>query len=110
MRTSVNILPFLAVCLTCIVLSGGMTLKRAGELRCQCIKTERRPIPLKQILNFEIIPKGPHCKHLEVIATVKTGKETSQDICLDTTAPWVKRIIDRTLDSSKTSKPTASNK
>ncbi|XP_056407859.1 interleukin-8-like [Hyla sarda] len=106
MRTSMNILPFLAVCLTFIVLSEGMSLKRAGELRCQCVKLERTPIPLKQILNFEIIPKGPHCKNLEVIATVKTGKETSQDVCLDPTAPWVKRIIDRILNSAKTSAST----
>ncbi|KAG9465241.1 hypothetical protein GDO78_018625 [Eleutherodactylus coqui] len=65
--TSVNILPFLAVCLSCIVLSEGMTIKRVGELRCQCVKTEHTHIPLRQILNFEIIPKGPHCKNLEVM-------------------------------------------
>ncbi|XP_069832855.1 permeability factor 2-like [Dendropsophus ebraccatus] len=106
MRTKMNILPFLAVCLTFIVLSEGMTIKRAGELRCQCVKLERSVIPIKQILNFEIIPKGAHCKNLEVIATVKTGKETSQEICLHPAAPWVKRIIDRILDSSKTSSST----
>lgn len=105
-----NILPLLAVCLTFAVLSEGMTLQRAGELRCQCVKKERTPIPLRQILNFEMIPKGPHCKHLEIIATVKTGKETSQDVCLDPTAPWVKRIIDRILDSSKTPEASASTK
>ncbi|KAM3937299.1 interleukin-8-like isoform 2-T2 [Leptodactylus fuscus] len=99
MRTSVNILSFLAICLTYFVLSEGMALKKTGELRCQCVQKERTVIPAKQILNFEIIPKGPNCRHLEVIVTVKTGKETSQDICVDPTAPWVKRIIDRFLDS-----------
>ncbi|KAM4049755.1 interleukin-8-like [Anomaloglossus baeobatrachus] len=99
-----NILPFLAVCLTYLVLSEGRAIEIAGELRCQCVKTESKPIPLRQILNFAIIPKGAHCRNLEVIATVKTGKETSQEICLEPTAPWVKRIIDKTLDSSKKTK------
>ncbi|XP_044133435.1 alveolar macrophage chemotactic factor-like [Bufo gargarizans] len=102
MRASMNVLCFLTVCLTYIALSEGMALKRAGELRCQCVKLESTEIPRRQILNFEIILKGPHCKNLEVIATVKTGKSTSQEICLDPTAPWVKRRIDRILDSSKT--------
>ncbi|CAN2388993.1 Intercrine alpha family (small cytokine C-X-C) (chemokine CXC), partial [Pristimantis euphronides] len=98
-RPSRTILPILAVCLAYIVASEGMTIKMTGELRCQCVKTESRRIPIKQILNIEIIPKGPYCKHLEVIATVKTGKETSQAICLDPTAPWVKKFIDRFLNS-----------
>ncbi|KAG8593385.1 hypothetical protein GDO81_000810 [Engystomops pustulosus] len=106
MKTIMTTLSLLAVCLTYISLSEGMPLKRVGELRCQCVKTERAVIPLKQILNFEIIRKGPHCKHLEVIALIKTRKETSQEVCLDPTAPWVKKIIDRVLDSSKTSAST----
>ncbi|XP_073447062.1 permeability factor 2-like [Dendrobates tinctorius] len=104
MRTSVTIL-FLAVCLTYLVLSEGRSIRTTRELRCQCLKTVRTPIPSKQILDFKIILKGAHCKNLEVIATIKTGKETSQEVCLDPTAAWVKRRIDREFDSSKTNQP-----
>ncbi|XP_073511344.1 interleukin-8-like [Phyllobates terribilis] len=103
MRTSMTIL-FLAVCLTYLVLSEGMSIRRARALRCRCLdkNTVSTPIPQRQILDFKIISKGAHCKNLEVIATVKTSKETSQEVCLDPTAEWVKRRILRELDSSKT--------
>ncbi|XP_063797195.1 interleukin-8-like [Pseudophryne corroboree] len=98
MQSRVHILPFLAVCLTFIALSEEMTLTRARELRCQCVKTESRPISHRHFLNIELIPKGPHCKHLEVIGTLKNG----QEICLEPTAPWVKKLIDKYLTEPKT--------
>ncbi|XP_072261437.1 interleukin-8-like [Pyxicephalus adspersus] len=98
MKATMTILAVLAVCLMCITFSEGKTLVSAQELRCQCVKTESKPISARHFLNLEVIPKGPHCKNVEVIATMKKGLM----VCLEPTAPWVKRIIDRFLDSAKT--------
>ncbi|XP_018421488.1 PREDICTED: interleukin-8-like [Nanorana parkeri] len=73
----------------------GRTLISAQELRCQCVKTESKPISHRHFLNLEVIPKGPHCKHVEVIATMKRGLQ----VCLEPTAPWVIRIIERFLNT-----------
>nr|XP_056713749.1 interleukin-8-like [Euleptes europaea] len=63
----------------------GMT----GELRCQCINTHSKFIPPRNIQDVKLTQSGPHCKNVEVIATLKDGRE----VCLDPTAPWVKTII-----------------
>ncbi|XP_035409910.1 interleukin-8-like [Cygnus atratus] len=68
----------------------------AAELRCHCIRNVRRLMLPKHLANVEIIPKGPHCKAVEIIATLKNG----QQICLDPQAKWVKMIINRILHSS----------
>uniref|UniRef100_A0A8B9ZMH7 C-X-C motif chemokine n=1 Tax=Anas zonorhyncha TaxID=75864 RepID=A0A8B9ZMH7_9AVES len=65
----------------------------AAELRCHCIRNVRRLMLPKHLANVEIIPKGPHCKAVEIIATLKN----SQQICLDPQAKWVKMIINRIL-------------
>ncbi|KAM4808835.1 interleukin-8-like [Rhinophrynus dorsalis] len=98
METKQNILSLLALCLLCAAMSEGATLARIQELRCLCIKTETTFIHPKHFQNVELIPKGPNCKNVEVIVTLKNG----QEVCLEPTAPWVKRIIDRIIDSSKT--------
>ncbi|KAJ7313433.1 hypothetical protein JRQ81_004801 [Phrynocephalus forsythii] len=71
-----------------------------GELRCQCIDVITKMIPLKHIANVELIPEGPYCAISEVIATMTNGKR----VCLDTTARWVKMIIERILQQ-KSSTP-----
>ncbi|XP_075006592.1 interleukin-8-like [Calonectris borealis] len=65
----------------------------AAELRCHCIQTVTRLMLPKHLANVEIIPKGPHCNAVEIIATLKN----SQQICLDPQAKWVKMIINRIL-------------
>ncbi|XP_065261388.1 growth-regulated alpha protein-like isoform X2 [Emys orbicularis] len=70
----------------------------AGELRCQCLQTETAVIHPKRIANVELIPEGPHCGVPEVIATTKNGKK----FCLEPTAPWVKMIINKILNSQST--------
>ncbi|XP_066576454.1 interleukin-8 [Amia ocellicauda] len=88
----------LILCLAFATLSEGMSGKSLGtELRCQCIKTESRFIPPKMIGNVELFPSGPHCKDVEVIATLKTG----QKICLNPTSPWVKIMIDAIMQNKK---------
>uniref|UniRef100_A0A674IHB6 C-X-C motif chemokine n=1 Tax=Terrapene triunguis TaxID=2587831 RepID=A0A674IHB6_9SAUR len=64
-----------------------------GELRCHCLQTVSGLISPKHLVHVEIIPKGPQCGTVEVIATLKT----SQQICLDPEAKWVKMIINRIL-------------
>ncbi|XP_075045648.1 interleukin-8-like [Mixophyes fleayi] len=98
MTTRMHIFPILAVCLTFIALSEEMTLIRAREIRCQCVKTESKPISSRHFLNIELIPNGPHCKQVEIIATLKNG----QQVCLEPTAPWVKKNIDKYLAVPKT--------
>ncbi|XP_077332547.1 interleukin-8-like [Lithobates pipiens] len=98
MKATLCILAVLAVFLTSFTFSEGKTLVSAQELRCQCIKTESKQISGKHFLNLEVIPKGPHCKHVEVIATMKSGLQ----VCLEPSAPWVKKIIDKFLDTAKT--------
>ncbi|NWY72350.1 IL8 protein, partial [Erithacus rubecula] len=68
--------------------------RSAIELRCQCINTHSKIINPKLILNVNLTPSGPHCKNVEVIATLRNGRE----VCLEPTAPWVKRIIKAILD------------
>ncbi|XP_044873291.1 alveolar macrophage chemotactic factor-like [Mauremys mutica] len=67
-----------------------------GELRCQCLQTVPGLVSPKLLVHVEIIPKGPQCSTMEVIATLKR----SQQICLDPQAKWVKMIINRILRSS----------
>ncbi|NXD16115.1 IL8 protein, partial [Nothocercus nigrocapillus] len=72
-----------------------IALARSGiELRCLCIGTHSSFIHPKFIQNVRLIQSGPHCPNVEVIATLKDGKE----LCLEPTAPWVKLIIKAILD------------
>uniref|UniRef100_A0A8D0DWA2 C-X-C motif chemokine n=1 Tax=Salvator merianae TaxID=96440 RepID=A0A8D0DWA2_SALMN len=66
----------------------------AVELRCQCIQHVSQVLPLKHIDSVTYYRPGPHCKAVEVIATMKSGLEH----CLDPSAPWVKRMVKRILE------------
>nr|XP_033817832.1 interleukin-8-like isoform X2 [Geotrypetes seraphini] len=66
------------------------------ELRCQCIKTESSFIHPKNIEIVELYPSGAQCANMEVIATLKDGHR----VCLDPSAPWVQKIINKILGSS----------
>ncbi|KFP43896.1 Interleukin-8 [Chlamydotis macqueenii] len=68
--------------------------RSAMELRCQCVGTHSKFIHPKFIQNVNLTPSGPHCKNVEVIATLTDGRE----VCLEPTAPWVKLIIKAILD------------
>ncbi|KAI1238735.1 hypothetical protein IHE44_0013476, partial [Lamprotornis superbus] len=88
----------LALFLISAAVSQGRTLARMGtELRCQCIATHSKFIPPKTIQDVKLTQSGPHCKNVEVIATLKDGKE----VCLEPTAPWVQRIIKAILARSR---------
>ncbi|XP_067885137.1 interleukin-8-like [Heterodontus francisci] len=86
------------ITLTILVLSGFLTDALAiGQvktgLRCKCIKTTSDFIAPKYMKNVEIIPHGPHCHQVEIIATLKRGVKT----CLNPDVHWVKKIIKKIL-------------
>uniref|UniRef100_A0A670ZJE2 Chemokine interleukin-8-like domain-containing protein n=1 Tax=Pseudonaja textilis TaxID=8673 RepID=A0A670ZJE2_PSETE len=63
----------------------------ARELRCHCVKVFSHGISIGSIASVDFIPEGPHCIRPEVILTRKDGKQ----FCLNTTMPWVQRVIQR---------------
>uniref|UniRef100_A0AAR2KXF6 Chemokine interleukin-8-like domain-containing protein n=1 Tax=Pygocentrus nattereri TaxID=42514 RepID=A0AAR2KXF6_PYGNA len=77
------------------VVRTSMDPHRAGmgppDLECRCKTFESKRIG-RLIESVELFPPNPHCKETEIIATLKnTGKE----ICLDATAPWVMKVIEK---------------
>lgn len=66
----------------------------AIELRCVCLAVTSRINP-KMIANLEVIPAGPQCPKVEVVAKLKNQNE----VCLDPEAPLIKKIIQKILDS-----------
>ncbi|XP_054967410.1 C-X-C motif chemokine 5 isoform X1 [Pan paniscus] len=64
------------------------------ELRCVCLQTTQGVHP-KMISNLQVFAIGPQCSKVEVIASLKNGKE----ICLDPEAPFLKKVIQKILDS-----------
>ncbi|XP_031197955.1 platelet basic protein [Mastomys coucha] len=63
------------------------------ELRCRCTNTASG-IPLNSISFVNVFRPGVHCAKVEVIATMKTGEK----ICLDPTAPAIKKIVMKVLE------------
>ncbi|XP_013923449.1 PREDICTED: interleukin-8-like [Thamnophis sirtalis] len=86
---------FLALLLVSATLTEGASLSRVGlELRCQCIETYSNPSLRGHIASVNLIKSGPHCSSIQVIATLKDGRQ----VCLDPTALWVKRVITNLLE------------
>uniref|UniRef100_L7N166 Chemokine interleukin-8-like domain-containing protein n=1 Tax=Myotis lucifugus TaxID=59463 RepID=L7N166_MYOLU len=70
--------------------------KRHAELRCMCITTTSGIHP-RNFQNLKLFRAGPHCSNVEVIATLKNGKE----ICLDPNAPVIKKIVQKILEGGE---------
>uniref|UniRef100_A0A8C6RP88 C-X-C motif chemokine ligand 5 n=1 Tax=Nannospalax galili TaxID=1026970 RepID=A0A8C6RP88_NANGA len=64
------------------------------ELRCICMTITPKVSPT-MITNLEVIARGQQCPNVQVIASLKNGKE----VCLDPDAPLIKKIIKKMLDS-----------
>ncbi|KAM9381621.1 interleukin-8-like [Phaethornis superciliosus] len=90
--------------ITAVATKGQALPGSALELRCQCLSTHSRFIHPKFIRNVNLTPSGPHCKNVEVIATLADGRE----VCLDPAAPWVKLIIKAILDKANAKLETVS--
>ncbi|NWI03927.1 IL8 protein, partial [Tichodroma muraria] len=57
--------------------------------QCQCISTHSKFIPPKTIQDVRLSQRGPHCKNVEIIATLQDGRE----VCLEPTAPWIRLTV-----------------
>ncbi|XP_076999293.1 alveolar macrophage chemotactic factor-like [Tamandua tetradactyla] len=74
--------------------SAGPVAAMVRELRCVCL-TITPGIHPKMISALQVIAAGPQCPKVEVLATLKNGRE----VCLDPQAPLIKKTIQRILDS-----------
>ncbi|XP_059500673.1 interleukin-8-like [Stegostoma tigrinum] len=91
-------LTVLTIFVVYLVSTQAASLRHAGvSLRCQCIKTNSKFIHPKHMENIEIIPSGPHCPTVEIIATLKSRSQ----VCLDPNSVWVKKIIDMMTNATK---------
>ncbi|XP_026535589.1 interleukin-8-like [Notechis scutatus] len=92
------VVAFLALLLVSATLTKGASVARVGlELRCQCIETYSNPNLRGHIASVNLINSGPHCSNIQVIATLKDGRQ----VCLDPTALWVKKVITKLLEKAK---------
>ncbi|KAM6161257.1 alveolar macrophage chemotactic factor-like isoform 2-T2 [Erethizon dorsatum] len=65
------------------------------ELRCVCLTITPGVHP-KMIASLQVTASGPQCPRVEVVASLKNGKQ----ICLDPEAPLIKKIVQKMLDSA----------
>nr|XP_009510467.1 PREDICTED: LOW QUALITY PROTEIN: interleukin-8-like [Phalacrocorax carbo] len=85
--------------------SEGKALAKAEDesFRSLCISTHSEFIPPKATQNVRLSQRGPRCKNVEIIATLKGGRQV---VCLEPTAPWVrltvKAILARARDNIET--------
>ncbi|XP_060044602.1 alveolar macrophage chemotactic factor [Erinaceus europaeus] len=75
--------------------SAGPVVFIARELRCVCLTTTPGIHP-RMITNLQVIAAGPQCDKVEVLATVKNHKKP---VCLDPEAPFIKKVVQKILDS-----------
>lgn len=62
--------------------------------RCRCVNHTSQFIHPKRMSDLELIPSGPNCSHVEIIATLKIGRK----VCLNPEAPWVILMIQKILE------------
>ncbi|XP_034159172.2 interleukin-8-like [Pangasianodon hypophthalmus] len=77
--------------LACALLS--MTEGLLIQPRCRCTETVPREISDHRIVKMERFQPGPHCKYIEIIATVKFRKEIT--LCLNPNDKWVQNALRR---------------
>ncbi|NXN58275.1 IL8 protein, partial [Rynchops niger] len=71
--------------------STSRTLAKTEEkgFQCLCRSTHSKFIPPKAIQNVTLSQRGPRCKNVEIIATLKGGRQ----VCLQPTAPCVQLTL-----------------
>ncbi|NXO97625.1 IL8 protein, partial [Certhia brachydactyla] len=69
----------------------GKALEKTEQrsFQCQCISTHSKFIPPKTIQDVRLSQSGPHCKNVEIIATLKDGSE----VCVEPTASWIRLTV-----------------
>ncbi|NWR94747.1 IL8 protein, partial [Furnarius figulus] len=81
----------LVLCLVSMAGSEGKALEKTEEKgsQCQCISTHSKFIPPKMVQDVRLSQRRPHCKNVEIIATLADGRE----VCLEPTALWVRLTV-----------------
>ncbi|KAL2780406.1 C-X-C motif chemokine 6 precursor [Daubentonia madagascariensis] len=74
--------------------SAGPVAAVVRELRCICLNPSPGVHP-RNIIGLQVLAAGPQCSKVEVVASLKDGKE----VCLDPEAPLIKKIIQKYLKS-----------
>ncbi|NXY62022.1 IL8 protein, partial [Callaeas wilsoni] len=71
--------------------STGKALEKTDQRgsQCQCMNTHSKFIPPKTIQDVTLSQRGRHCKNVEIIATLKDGRE----VCVEPTAPWIRLTV-----------------
>ncbi|NXL06322.1 IL8 protein, partial [Mesembrinibis cayennensis] len=72
--------------ITCFCSTGKVLAKTEEKgFPCLCISTQSKFIPPKAIQNVRLSQRGPRCKTVAIITTLKGGRQ----VCLEAAAPWV---------------------
>ncbi|KAM8900247.1 interleukin-8-like isoform 2-T2 [Spinachia spinachia] len=83
-------LSILLVCGTLLVLTDGMPpIGRVYNSHCRCLQVESRIIPPESLRSIKLVPEGPHCPDIEVIAGLASGEK----VCLNPRSAWVKKLV-----------------
>ncbi|XP_069028301.1 interleukin-8-like [Embiotoca jacksoni] len=92
---------------TLLVLIHGMPpISRDYNTHCRCLQVESRIIPPDSLRSIKLVPTGPHCPEIEVIAGLASGEK----VCLNPRSSWVKKLIHFVLEKQLNHQGGALNK
>ncbi|XP_037334734.1 C-X-C motif chemokine 19 [Pungitius pungitius] len=72
-----------------IIVDGMPPISRDYNTRCRCLQLESRVIPPHDLRSIKLVPEGPHCPSIEVIAGLANGEK----VCLNPRSAWVKKLV-----------------
>ncbi|XP_034413075.1 C-X-C motif chemokine 19 [Cyclopterus lumpus] len=72
-----------------MAVTGMPPISRDYNTHCRCLQVESRIIPPDNLRSIKLVPEGPHCPVIEVIAGLSNGEK----VCLNPGASWVKKLI-----------------
>ncbi|XP_008321835.1 C-X-C motif chemokine 19 [Cynoglossus semilaevis] len=83
------------ICLNLLFFTNGIVpISRDFNTHCRCLQVESRIIPPDTLRSIELVPEGPHCPDIEVIAGLVNGKK----VCLNPQSTWVKKLVHFLMD------------
>ncbi|XP_022619898.1 interleukin-8-like [Seriola dumerili] len=80
------VLVFLALS---VDINGMPPISRDFNTHCRCLQVESRIIPPDNLRSIKLLPEGPHCSDIEVIAGLASGEK----VCLNPRSSWVRKLI-----------------
>ncbi|XP_043917881.1 C-X-C motif chemokine 13-like [Protopterus annectens] len=87
MKLTVTVFP-LSLWLFLSTLTEGFVLLQDNDLRCQCLKSETRVIPLRLIQDVQCFPKNNYCNTIELIVTLKSQVK----VCIEPSVKWLRKV------------------